>query len=208
LHGADHVIYQSLFCKLAADTFLGPRTQAWEVLHNPVDTRVFTPAAGRSSRPLTMLLGGSQYQRYKVERALDTLVTLRRERPDARLVIAGALSYAADARAETSALVATRGLHDAVELTGPYTQVDAPPLFRCADVLLHPKYNDPCPTVVLEAMACGLPVVYSASGADAHRRPRDRARRRDPPEAQAHALSRFLRRPRSARRGRARRRIG
>ena len=35
---------------------------------------------------------------------------------------------------------------------------------RRADILLHTKYNDPCPTVVLEAMACGLPVVYSASG--------------------------------------------
>ena len=35
---------------------------------------------------------------------------------------------------------------------------------RRADLLLHTKYNDPCPTVVLEAMASGLPVVYSASG--------------------------------------------
>ena len=35
---------------------------------------------------------------------------------------------------------------------------------RRGDVLLHTKYNDPCPTVVLEAMASGLPVVYSASG--------------------------------------------
>ena len=35
---------------------------------------------------------------------------------------------------------------------------------QSADILLHTKYNDPCPTVVLEAMACGLPVVYSASG--------------------------------------------
>jgi glycosyltransferase involved in cell wall biosynthesis len=33
-----------------------------------------------------------------------------------------------------------------------------------ADLLLHTKYNDPCPTVVLEALASGLPVVYSASG--------------------------------------------
>ena len=30
--------------------------------------------------------------------------------------------------------------------------------------MLHTKYKDPCPTVVVEAMACGLPVVYSASG--------------------------------------------
>ncbi len=35
---------------------------------------------------------------------------------------------------------------------------------RRADVLLHTKYNDPCPTVVLEALASGLPVVHSASG--------------------------------------------
>ena len=35
---------------------------------------------------------------------------------------------------------------------------------RRAHVLLHPKVKDPCPTLVVEAMACGLPVVYPASG--------------------------------------------
>jgi glycosyltransferase involved in cell wall biosynthesis len=35
---------------------------------------------------------------------------------------------------------------------------------RRAHLLLHTKVNDPCPTLVLEAMACGLPVVYPASG--------------------------------------------
>jgi glycosyltransferase involved in cell wall biosynthesis len=33
-----------------------------------------------------------------------------------------------------------------------------------ADLLLHPKFNDPCPRLVVEAMACGLPIVYSHSG--------------------------------------------
>jgi glycosyltransferase involved in cell wall biosynthesis len=55
-------------------------------------------------------------------------------------------------------------LDDAVELVGPYSQAAAPELMCRGDLLLHPKYNDPCPTVVLEAMACGLPVVHSASG--------------------------------------------
>ena len=41
---------------------------------------------------------------------------------------------------------------------------EAPAIFRRADILLHTKYNDPCPAVVLEALASGLPVVYSASG--------------------------------------------
>jgi glycosyltransferase involved in cell wall biosynthesis len=163
LHNADHVFYQSSFCKIAADTFYGERAGAWEVLHNPVDTRRFVPGEP-DPRPLTLLLGGNQYQRYRLEAALDALALIRTERRDARLLVAGALSFALDAVAETAALVRRLGLDDAVDLLGPYTQAQAPTLTRRADLLLHTKYNDPCPTVVLEAMACGLPVVYSASG--------------------------------------------
>ena len=37
-------------------------------------------------------------------------------------------------------------------------------MFRRAHLLLHTKVQDPCPTLVVEAMACGLPVVHPASG--------------------------------------------
>jgi glycosyltransferase involved in cell wall biosynthesis len=158
LHEADHVFFQSAFCKLASDRFYGPRDAPWEVLHNPVETDRFTPASERPQRPLTLLLGGNQYQRYRLEVALHTLAELRRDIPDARLLIAGTLAFAPDA------LVRRLCLDDAVELLGPYTQEAAPSLVRRADILLHTKVNDPCPTIVLEAMACGLPVVYSATG--------------------------------------------
>ena len=39
-----------------------------------------------------------------------------------------------------------------------------PTLMRRAHLLLHTKVKDPCPSAVIEAMACGLPVVYPASG--------------------------------------------
>lgn len=159
LHRADHVIYQSAFCKQSADRFYGERRGSWEVLHNPVDTCRFTPAA-RPARPPTLLLGGNQYQRYRFETALRTLATL----PEARLVVTGALSWSPDADADGRAAIARLGLVDRVELLGPYSQRDAPEVIRRGDVLLHTKYNDPCPTIVLEAMACGLPIVYSASG--------------------------------------------
>lgn len=157
LHGADHVFFQSAFCKLSADRFYGERTGSWEVLHNPVDTQRFVPLDG-GRRPLTLLLGGNQYQAYRLEAALHTLAHLRRQVADARLLVAGEVAFRPDD------LVRRLGLGDAVELLGPYTQADAPALMQRADLLLHTKYNDPCPTVVLEAMASGLPVVYSNSG--------------------------------------------
>jgi glycosyltransferase involved in cell wall biosynthesis len=164
LHESDWVVFQSAFCKVAADRFYGPRDDRFEVLHNPVDVEAFAPAPEAPRRPLTLLLGGNQYQRYRVESALRALAAVRRERPDGTLLVAGDLSFAPDALAQTTAMIRALGLDGAVDLTGTYTQSDAPALFHRADILLHPKYNDPCPTVVLEAMSCGLPVVYSASG--------------------------------------------
>ena len=55
-------------------------------------------------------------------------------------------------------------LERAVDFVGRYSQAAAPDVFRRAHVLLHTKVNDPCPTMVIEAMACGLPVAYAASG--------------------------------------------
>jgi len=164
LHAADYVFFQSAFCKLGADRFYGERQGPWEVLHNPVDTRRFMPAQHRPKRPLTLLLAGSQYQRYRVVAALEALAALREDRDDVRLVVTGALSFSDDAKEDVEELLRRLHLEDTVELVGPYAQVGAPELFHRCDVLLHTKVNDPCPTVVLEAMAAGLPVAYSASG--------------------------------------------
>jgi len=164
LYEADYVLYQSEFCKLAADRFYGARVDRYEVLHNPVDTIAFAPQHERARRPLTLLLGGSQYQRYRVECAVEALSLVRRERRDARLIVDGELSFVAGAARYVQGLVSRMDVGDAVEFRGPYTQIEAPSLFHRADLLLHPKYNDPCPTVVLEAMASGLPVIYSQSG--------------------------------------------
>lgn len=165
LSEADHVIYQSEFCKLSSDRFYGKAPAASEVLHNPVDTKRFTPRSGpRATNGLTLLLGGKQYQRYRLEAALETLRLLP---GSVRLTVTGDLCWDADrrrCRQGADALVRELGLESRVEFTGPYRQQDAPELFRGGDILLHTKYNDPCPTVVLEAMASGLPVVYSASG--------------------------------------------
>ena len=152
LLAADHVLYQSEFCKRSADEFLGESHGSWEVLYNAVDVEQFAPA--ESPDASVLLLAGDQTQAYRLEVALRTLALL----PDARLIVAGRLL------SDPQQLMRELGIAERVELVGRYAQRDAPALYRRADVLLHTKVLDPCPTAVLEAMACGLPVVYAASG--------------------------------------------
>jgi glycosyltransferase involved in cell wall biosynthesis len=163
---ADHVFYQSAFCKLSADRFVGPPRAASEILHNAVDTTVFTPSAEAPSS-LTVLLGGSQDQWYRFESAVRTIAVLKRRGHQATLIVTGRLRWNTDpsiCREQADSLVSSLGLGADVTYTGQYAQRQAPEIFRRASLLLHTKYNDPCPAVVIEAMACGLPVVYSASG--------------------------------------------
>lgn len=166
---ADHVFYQSRFCQETANRFLGPRAGAAEVLYNPVDTAAFTPAPQPlpASAGLVLLLAGSHHGFYRVQSALDCLALVRRKLPAARLHIAGRCLWStseAAAEAGLRSYIAGQGLESAVELSGPYSPASAASLLRGAHILLHTKYNDPCPRLVVEAMACALPVVYSATG--------------------------------------------
>lgn len=154
LGAAAHVLYQSQFSKASADAFVVEPPRSWEVLYNAVDVEHFTPADAPPAGAPVLLLGGDQTQAYRLELALRTLALL----PDARLLVAGRLLF------DPAPLLGELGIADRVELTGRYTQRDAPALFRRAHLLLHTKVLDPCPSVVIEAMACGLPVVYPKSG--------------------------------------------
>ena len=158
LVAADHVLYQSEFSKRSADHFLGEPRATWEILPNAVDVQHFTPAEVTVEGGPVLLLGGDQTQAYRLELGLRTLAALTARHPDARLLITGRLV------ASPEPLIDELGLRGRVQLLGEYSQRDAPGIYRRAHVLLHTKVNDPCPTLVIEAMACGLPVVHPASG--------------------------------------------
>jgi glycosyltransferase involved in cell wall biosynthesis len=154
LLASDHVLFQSEFCKSSAEEWLGSPSGTWEILHNAVDIDHFTPASTPPDGPPVLLLGGDQTQRYRLEVALRTLAQL----PEAQMLVTGRLV------SDPQPLLRELGIEDRVEFVGRYAQAAAPTLFRRAQLLLHTKVLDPCPTLVIEAMACGLPVVYAASG--------------------------------------------
>jgi glycosyltransferase involved in cell wall biosynthesis len=165
---ADHIVYQSQFCKDNADRYLGQANCQSEVLHNPVDTRIFVPATtDPAPGQFVILLAGSHGAFYRAQVAVDTLARLLPRLPEARLVIAGRCAWRTDTRAaeaELRAYTIQCGVGEAADIVGPYAQTAAVPLMQRAHVLLHTKYNDPCPRLVVEALSCGLPVVYSATG--------------------------------------------
>ncbi len=66
--------------------------------------------------------------------------------------------------ARAQALATELGISKVVSITGSYTQETAPDVYRRADAYVMTKHNDPCPNTVLEALSCGLPVLYSDSG--------------------------------------------
>jgi glycosyltransferase involved in cell wall biosynthesis len=164
LHEADFVVYQSEFCRASADHFLGPVKAPSAILFNPVDLETFAPAA--EPPPLDhweLLAAGTHHQPRRVIIPIEVLAQLRRAGHPARLTIAGELRWP-NARAEVDEAIAHRGVADAVRFLPPFTRSEAPRLFRHAHVLLHLKYHDPCPTVVIESLASGVPVIGSRSG--------------------------------------------
>jgi glycosyltransferase involved in cell wall biosynthesis len=161
---ADHVVYQSAFCRACADRYLGEVSAPAEVLWNPVDTRHFSPADDAPPANVWQLLAmGTNHSFYRVRTSLEALRALLRRGISARLTIAGEMRWPEGDR-EVAGFLDRERLRDHVRLLPRFTQAEAPALYRRAHVLLHPKYKDPCPTVPIEAMACGVPVVGSRSG--------------------------------------------
>lgn len=168
LEMADYVIYQSQFGMESSNRFLLNYNGPSSVMHNPVNTSVFVPSSRKRDlgHPV-LLIAGSHCHEYRVKCAIHVLAQLRKNRVDARLRVAGRLAWnpsVANCKEELLLLSDQLGVLSSVEICGEYSQNGAVALFQGADILIHTKYMDCCPRLVVEAMACGLPIVYSASG--------------------------------------------
>jgi UDP-glucose:(heptosyl)LPS alpha-1,3-glucosyltransferase len=100
---------------------------------------------------------GLQPQTKGLDRALAALAAT----PDARLIVCG-LDPASRAGAAMVRAAARLGIAQRMTWLGFATEAQLDDAFAAADLLLHPSRADVTGTVILEAMAGGLPVITTA----------------------------------------------
>jgi glycosyltransferase involved in cell wall biosynthesis len=134
---------------------------------NGVDTQVFAPRRSRGtlrrrlklppSAPLVGFVG-----RLSMEKGPEVLVRaaflLRQAKPDAHVIFVGE----GPCRATVQALIEKMGLNSCIHLLGLHE--DMPSLYGELDVLVSTSYSEAMPLAIMEAMACGLPVVATRVG--------------------------------------------
>jgi len=139
-----------------------------EVVPNGVDTRVFRPVVGDSALRRTLGLRGRAVVGFSGELRrkkglavlLPALAVLARGRPVTLLAVGGV-------RADDAGTVELfRRQHPEVQfamLPGREPHL-LPPVYGLMDLFVHPSLRDGLPNALLEAMACGRPVVGSLAG--------------------------------------------
>ena len=159
---ADYIVNQSEFSRISAERYLGHSAAPSGICFNPVDTTHFSPGErSLAEEPWRILAAGTSHAPYRTQSVLDTLRLLLARGRDVHLTIAGEFRWKG---ADHEVRQAMAGIEERVTILPPFRQDEAPDIYRRSHLLLHTKFNDPCPTVPIEAMSCGLPVVGTCSG--------------------------------------------
>jgi glycosyltransferase involved in cell wall biosynthesis len=137
-----------------------------EMIGSRVDTAQFSPQIDSRceeqvpwagpNRPYAIMVGAlaARKNHATVVQAWRSVVDVV---PEARLVILGE----GDRRPALEALIARLGLGAHVALLGSVNHPDVVDWLAGSQCLLHPSWSEGQPRAVLEAMACGIPVVCS-----------------------------------------------
>ncbi len=145
------------------------------VVGNGVDTEMFYPmprAEARASLGLpedakVLITVGALVERKGFHRVLEHLPKLRQLHPNLHYLIVGGGSPEGDFSPRLRALVHDLRLADCVRFLGPIAPSNLKGALSASDLFVFPTSNEGWANVILEAMACGLPVIASDVGGNA-----------------------------------------
>ncbi|MEO5339248.1 MAG: glycosyltransferase family 4 protein [Magnetococcus sp. MYC-9] len=159
---SDFVIYQSAWSKRFLDTLHQRPEGTWEIIPNAVPLDLFTPAVNRIPHPPERLVigtVGALRGRPRMELFFDVA---RRLPVRPRLLVVGSLDmYCRQILEKAMMDPYWQGAIRYVPSVPPHTLVR---YYQEMDCLIHPVIGDSCPNVVVEALACGVPVVCPLEG--------------------------------------------
>jgi teichuronic acid biosynthesis glycosyltransferase TuaC len=142
---------------------IGMPSERIHVLRNGVDTAMFRPMPKAEARVCLGLDAGSQWilgvGNLVTEKGFDVLIRAVSELPDTRLIIIGEGPLRTTLQRLADSCAPGR-----VAFRGNMPQPNLPAAYSAADVLALPSLREGWPNVLLEAIACGTPVVAAAVG--------------------------------------------
>jgi glycosyltransferase involved in cell wall biosynthesis len=158
LNAADRVIcYTPVERDLLVSEF-GVHPEGIAVIPNGVNTDVFSPDPAARDRDVRRLLWVGRYVKGKgIEYLIHAAAELLPEVPDLRLTLVGE----GPEEAEIRQLATELRLDGHVEYLPFMSYDEMPAQYRRAEMLVLPSLHEGVPRTMLEAMACGRPVVIS-----------------------------------------------
>lgn len=143
---------QSVFAEFGVET---------QVIPNIVDLGLFRPGPAREYHAQPVLVITRNLEAiYGIDTALRALALLVERGVEAELRIAGSGHLEAELRELAQAL----GVAKRVRFEGRLDREAIVQLYADADIMLNPSRVDNMPNSVIEALACGLPVVSTSVG--------------------------------------------
>lgn len=165
---ANAIIVNSQSMRAEVEHYLQVDPKKLHVIYEAVDHELFRPAEGEArphlasfgvTRPFVLFV--SSLWRYKnCEGLLRAWVRARVDAPGRQLVIVGSRRDV-DYSNELDALVVELGIADDVIFVGGVALEETARFYQAADAFVYPSFSETFGLPLLEAMACGCPVVTS-----------------------------------------------